>query len=109
MYLHDYYYSVSDEANCSSKDVSEKCKTGWMYLSNNDNSALNTYEWTMSRAGYHLTGAFGGFVVDNEGRVTNPALQLFGSVRPVFYINAAETLKDGIGTKDNPFIIETSN
>ncbi len=112
MYLSDYSYSVGDQAKCNYfyGDIEySKCKTGWMHLSQNDiNSPPSVYEWTVSRYGWGLyDGAFLGFYVDGEG-FTRYAWLLTSSlsVRPVFYIDASQILKDGTGTITNPFIIK---
>ena len=108
MYLHDYYYSVSDEAICHSYDSNyDVCRTGWMHLSQNDEKALNVHEWTMSRFGWKPSdGWFNGRGVDTAGY--SGASVFTGSlyVRPVFYINASQTLASGSGTLENPFVIK---
>ncbi len=108
MYLHDYHYSVSDEANCQ-YDASNYtiCKTGWMHLSQNDQSAPSENEWTMSRNGWNSwTGYFDGLYVDSAGYPWTAGLTGYLSMRPVFYIDASQTLQGGIGTLENPFIIQ---
>ena len=109
MYLNDYSYSVGDEAKCNDYYEEEeyaKCKLGWINLSQNDISAPNPYEWTMTRLGwwaYH--SAIGGFCVTTKGSTYGWYIAGSLSVRPVFYINASEELLSGTGTITDPFII----
>ncbi len=110
MYLHDYYYSVSDSANCmSSEENYVECKSGWMHLSQNDQNAPIEHEWTMTRVGWNTYhGRYLAIYIRNDGAVHEIYLAGGGQVlilRPVFYIDASQTLKDGIGTIDDPFTI----
>ena len=104
MYLHDYYYSVSDEANC---DSDENCKSGWMHLSQNDKNVSNGIEWTMTRQGWRIVlGWFDGLIVPDDGNIRTGGLLNNFSIRPVFYIDASEKLLNGKGTLEDPFIIK---
>ena len=109
MYLHDYYYSVSDTANCEHYEGKyTDCRTGWMHLSNNDEKVSNGAEWTMTRFGWSRgDGFFEGHVVNDIGSTSNWGLREYISVRPVFYISASENLLSGTGTMDDPFIIKS--
>ena len=109
MYLHDYYYSVSDTANCQYYGLNyEICKIGWMNLSQNDTNASS--EWTMTRHGWSISyGLFRGIGVSSNGYINNFSVWNALFVRPVFYINASEELlsKDATGTITDPFIIKS--
>ena len=108
MYLHDYHYSVSDEANCQYAENNYAiCQTSWMHLSQNDTDVLSGHEWTMSRSGWSYWDIqFYGHMIDNAGCDNNWSLDSSLSIRPVFYINASEELLDGEGTLTDPFIIK---
>ncbi len=108
MYLHDYNYSVSDEANCyHTTSKYEVCRTGWMHLSQNDPSAPILNEWTMSRTGYGIfNGYFDGHHVNSEGFYSEHPLANSLSVRPVFYLASVNELAGGSGKLDDPFIIK---
>ena len=111
MYLHDYSYSVGDEAKCNysyGEEEFSKCKLGWIFLSNNDNQAPSDDEWTMVRNGWHLFHkAFGGFNVHVDGCTgAGEFLTSSFSIRPVFYIDSNQIIESGLGTLENPFIIK---
>ena len=109
MYLHDYYFSVSDTANCQYYERNyEICKTGWMHLSQNDPIVPNDNEWTMSRLGWSLDDCFfDGYRVGSLGHTIDSRLTSHFYIRPVFYISGSEKLlnKDATGTITDPFII----
>lgn len=106
IYLHDYYLSVSDEANCqSSKNNYTICKTGWMHLSQNDTSAPSVDEWTMSRNGWNIpNGYFYVNYVNSTGYTNTRNLTDSLSIRPVFYLTKDIGLY-GKGTIDKPYMI----
>ncbi len=108
MYLHDYYYSVSDETNSEDCGNDSECKTSWIYLSQNDINAPSCNEWTMSRYGWDINGGwFVGHDVGSTGYTGNSyAISVF-SVRPVFYLTSVNQLSGGIGTLEDPFIIKS--
>ncbi len=108
MYLHDYHYSVSDDANCQSNQNSyEICRTGWMHLSQNDSDAKSPHEWTMSRFGWNVWGGFFyGHNVYGTGDTGNTYTISSLSVRPVFYLASVNQLLGGSGTITDPFIIK---
>ena len=112
MYVHDYYYSLSDNANCQfyrGEDLYDECKSSWMHLSNNDTSAPSVDEWTMVRFGtreiYH---DYRSHFIHNTGYEGVLIHHVYMSLRPVFYINATEELlsETGNGTIDDPFILK---
>ncbi len=109
MYLHDYHYSVSDDANCQyDQNNYGVCRTGWMHLSQNDKEAPSSHEWTMSRFGWwHRDGFFIGHAIDTSGNSGYARLTRGYVVRPVFFIKASEKLlnKEATGTITDPFII----
>ncbi len=112
MYLHDYSYSVGDEAKCNfyyhSETEFSKCKTGWIHLSQNDTTnPPSVHEWMMSRVGWSTNGSFfRGYTIHGDGYAHDWYLADSESVRPVFFIDASQTLKGGIGTITDPFIIQ---
>ena len=109
MYLHDYSYSVGDDAKCNfyyGETEYAKCKLGWMHLSNNDSDAPSSSEWTMSQQGWSTSDiAYTVFYVNDISYIRSTILTSKLSVRPVFYINASEELLSGIGTLEDPFLI----
>ncbi len=107
MYLHDYHYSVSDDANCQYNEGDyEICRSGWMHLSQND-TILNPYEWTMSRTGWDPgTGLYVGSVVSDPGNTNNWEIDGYHHIRPVFYLASVNQLAGGTGTSEDPFIIK---
>ena len=110
MYLNDYSYSLGDDAKCNYYDEEinySKCKLGWIHLSQNDTSAPDASEWTMSRSGWGPShGAIGGYSIKETGCVDYLILTDSISIRPVFYIDSSQTLKGGLGTLEDPFIIQ---
>ena len=110
MYLHDYYLSVSNIANCQLDENNyEICQTGWMHLSQNDIELQNVQEWTMSRAGWDIGyGWFNAHIVHSTGYTGQWSIVGSYSVRPVFYINASEELlsENETGTLEDPFMIK---
>ncbi len=106
MYLHDYYYSVSDTANCQSDDSDEMCQTGWMHLSQNDKGAPCTSEATMARRGLNTyPGWFDVFNVGEPGDIHTPVATEKLSIRPVFFLNNNIEIS-GSGTEADPYIIK---
>ncbi len=107
MYIHDYYYSVNDTANCQyavhNYDI---CKNGWMHLSQNDIEDTKAAEWTMIRYGWNIeTGWYDVLAVMDTGGLSHAFETHLAYTRPVFYINASEELLNGKGTITDPFII----
>ena len=111
MYLHDYVYAVGDTANCHVEQGTHQiCQTSWIHISQNDPDVNDdsSHEWTMTRLGWLPSeGFFLGLYINNSGSVYNWGISGSHFVRPVFYIDASQTLKDGIGTIDDPFIIKS--
>ncbi len=107
MYLHDYHYSVSDDANCQyDQNNYDVCRTGWMHLSQNDSDAKSPHEWTLSRYGWNpWNGWFNGRRVHCAGYTGHPCLVDSYSVRPVFYLASVNQLLGGSGTSEDPFIL----
>ena len=110
MYLHDYHYSVSDEANCQYDEHKyETCQKGWMHLSQNDTTPPSPHEWTMSRYGWNIWGGvFYGHSVSSAGYTSDAGTAYTInslSVRPVFYLTSVNQLSGGSGTSEDPFIL----
>ncbi len=112
MYLHDYSYSVGDEAKCNyyfGGTEYSKCKLGWIHLSNNDTDASNKRELVMTRNGWDMNlKAYYGFYVNEVGYTGTGDARLDNAthiVRPVFYLASVNELVGGTGTITNPFII----
>lgn len=110
MYLHDYYLSVSDEANCQYHEgkYSGVCNTGWMHLSQNGTTSLSFNEWTISRYGWDINyGTFSALYVDSSGAVNGTSLSTSKSIRPVFYLKSGIYF-EGKGTSEEPYVIKES-
>ena len=113
MYLHDYSYSIGDEAKCNfyyhSETEYSKCKLGWIHLSNNDTDASHKSELVMTRNGWDMNlKAYYGFYVNEVGYTGTGGARLDDAthiVRPVFYLASVNELVGGTGTITNPFII----
>ncbi len=105
MYLHDYYYSVSDDARPSSG--CELLQNGWMRLSQNDSGAPSIHEWTMVYEGFNAFHDvnIGLRVVGSCNDSVESYLINAHSIRPVFYLASVNQLSGGRGTSDDPFII----
>ena len=103
MNLSDYYLSLDTNTNCITEG--EKCKAGWMYLSNNDSSVPTTQEWMMNRYGFFYEyGQFDAWNIDEYGKVHSMFISYNADVRPVFYLTSGLELS-GNGTLSDPFII----
>ena len=105
MYIHDYYYGLKGGNNCSSSGDYESCMTSWIYLKNNDSSAPNSNEQLLARASKSGSN-YPTYIISITGFVTRSNMSTYTSVRPVMYIKASEVLKDGIGTSENPYLLE---
>ncbi len=108
IYLHDYYLSVGNSVNCYNNENNNFniCRSGWMHLSQNDSKAPYEHEWTMSKGGFSAWfGYFRGTYVNSLGYTDPMELNSSLSVRPTFYIIDNINLS-GLGTIDNPYIIE---
>ncbi len=109
MYLHDYNYSISDDANCmiNNNTYVGICNTGWLHISNNDSTISTAYEATMTRQGYFIySDWFDAFYIATEGYINTTHFINKRFVRPVFYIKNNINLIDGKGTINEPFIIQ---
>ena len=106
MYASDYALSLGSSALALtvSTDYST-LKTGWMHQSNND-TTMNTWEWTLSRAGASSSGDFYAWFVDSGGGVGDRYVGNTGAVRPVFYLTSNQTYLGGNGSLDDPFMIQ---
>ena len=111
MNISDYYLSVNANINCFKEG--QKCKEGWIHLSNNDSKANNVtsqdpphrHDWTMSRYGFRIDwGYYDAHYVNSGGEIASVYLSYKMSVRPVIYTTENITL-NGSGTIDDPYII----
>jgi len=106
IYGHDYAYGLSGGNNCSPSGNYSSCKNSWMFITNNDELDEST-EWTMSRYGYVQNNSFyGSWLIDQAGYFHYQAVQYPYAVRPVFYLNADEVFVSGMGTEDDPIMLE---
>lgn len=100
MYLHDYYYGLSGENNCSSSGPYSTCKTSWIHLSHNSANGGNGIEWTILR--YNTNHAW---YVSSYGDMNYYSVTYTSSVRPVFYLTSTQAIKSGDGKIGNPYIL----
>ncbi len=104
MYVSDCVLSLGDKAMQITGDTFTNRNTlndGWMYPKNNDKTK-SSYEWTISYFG--LNGEF--WAAYNISDFPGPSiLTSSNGVRPVFYLTSNTKLSSGIGTIDDPFII----
>ena len=105
MYLHDYYYALSDDAICNPFATDgTNCKNSWMHLSKNDTEA---HEWTMTSNGWNTSwGVYAFFYIRSEGYTNTWVSSTKYCIRPVFYIDSSEQLLSGSGTITDPFLIK---
>ena len=108
MYIGDYFLSLGSSALMYiSGSNNSTLKTGWMHISNNDNDSISENEWTMTR--YDTDSVvFYSYHILSLGNVAINSVGNSYSVRPVFYLESDTKLKEGNGTIDNPYTIETS-
>ena len=100
MYASDYQMSLGSSALAITGNTSTNqatLKTGWMYY--------GSHEWTISRYGGDSGYFFALFVLD-DGYVDYLSVNVASGIRPVFYLIADTKLSSGIGSLENPFIIE---
>ena len=103
IYVHDYTLSLLENVENCYNNRNDNCSS-WI---TND---IRNYEWTMTRYGWAITSGWYDaycFLIDSD-RVYFTRVNLTHSfhIRPVFFIDASQTLKGGIGTITNPFIIQ---
>ncbi len=111
MYLSDYYLAISDTAICvyNSQDTPKLkiCKSSWIHLSQNDKDNAGSNEFLSTRMGYRETEGDNNLwitVIYARGYVLGDYNNCV--VRPVFYIDASQTLLSGLGKPENPYIIK---
>ena len=112
IYASDYVLSLGNDAlNISGSTSSNyaKLKTSWMHLSNNDLSG--TTEWTITNCGsgsgernYAWAVSSGGGLYSGSGTVTT-----LSSIVPTFYLTSDVSIGSGIGSYDEPYIIDEEN
>ena len=114
MNISDYYFAVSEDGNINcwvgASVLPKECKNTWLHISNNGNTLDNSNdEWIINRYGFFNNGyesnrICSGGTIDQgcTGFLTNEFV-----IRPVFYLTSEITLT-GEGTKESPFIIQTS-
>ncbi len=107
MYFHDYYYSVSDEANCLIlKNTYEICRNGWIQLLQNDSELIYDSEWTMARMGWNpIAGGQTASILHGAGSAGGDTFVSYLLVRPVFYLNNDIEIS-GKGTTTEPYMIK---
>ncbi len=108
MYVSDYTLSLGSSALAitgSTVDNKDTLKTGWMHPSNND-TAKDSWEWTLSRTGVNGSGYRYAWGVNDNGYVSNYYVNVSGAVRPVFYLTSNQAFLSGEGSLDDPFMIQ---
>ncbi len=97
MYVSDYGYAASPSStNNWSKSLYEYenyISSNWMYR--------GLFDWTISRNSGSSNAAFD---VINIGRVVNYTVNAIGgAIRPTFYLSTSTKIKNGDGSKTNPY------
>ena len=106
MYVSDYVLSSGSSYLTIINDaIINLFKTGWMHPSNND-TAKDTFEWTLARGG-NKTDYFFALPINSNGGVYNdgPVDESLG-VRPTFYLTSDVTSSGGTGTLEDPFVLQ---
>ena len=110
MYASDYTLSLGSSALAitgSTYANKATLKTGWMHQSNND-TTKSTDEWTISRYGAGSGGNVTTLVwgVRGDGYVDYTDVFYDFGARPVFYLTSNQAYLGGIGSLDDPFMIQ---
>ncbi len=108
MYVSDYALSLGSSALAITESISDNkdiLKTGWIHQSNNDISASEK-EHLMSRAGSEWFFVWNIF---NDGAIFVNSMSVAEGVRPVFYLTGNQISNSGIGTLEDPFILDDNN
>ncbi len=115
MYIHDYlysYYDGSTEESRGNPGGESAAKNGWLHFQKDGYNSSTYVECFSTR-----NGVLGGTsmptnhyvlarCVDGSGRVFGTPLGVVSSLRPVFFLSSAAKIKDGVGTKANPYILD---
>ncbi len=88
--------------------------TGWLYPGNNDTTKSECCEWTMARDGNLFNdtfAAYGAYCTHPSGLSYNCGVDSTDdvAVRPVFYLKSNQVISEGIGTENDPYILDTDN
>ena len=110
MYPSDYGYATgggntSNRTSCLNKELynwndsscSDCVNNDWLYNSSN-------WQWNITSAAAS-SYAFGTFNVRGGGRVDNSRASSQYAVRPSVYLIPSTTITDGLGTKENPYVL----
>ncbi len=109
MYLSDYALSLGNDAlsytSYSNKDI---LKTGWMNILNNDTSAPDSGEWTMTRRSNPCIDCetYLACYSSSDGGVDCYYSHSPAAVRPVFYLASDVELSGGTGSITDPFLLK---
>ena len=102
MYLNEYSLAYDNERNL----YNDYDTSNWLFVDNNNNTTGLSIEWLISRRGPNSNGFYTAWNVLSDGTIQPNALNASYVVRPVFYLSPTIRIKNGIGTKTNPFILE---
>lgn len=111
LYIHDYYFQ-SKSLECHLNGDYEACKNGWLAIGNNATNLTETLEWTMVKKGCETSGSNGktycyANTIQTKGTTSYTNFERELPIRPVFYLENNSTISGGLGTIDNPYIIES--
>ena len=104
MYMHDIDYAYTD-GNPGNKD---NIKISWIHFQKDGYNTSKDYEWLIPRFGVYIgrnspitawDTSDGGYLGGSN------TLRISAGVRPVFYLSSEAKIKDGDGTKENPYIL----
>ena len=104
IYMHDIDYAYTG-GNPGNED---NVTNSWVFFRKDGYNKLVDYEWLMTRFGvvYPTNGVIDSLCLYWIGELRNSDIQNVHGARPVFYLNSKVKIKDGDGTKENPFIID---
>ena len=107
MYVHDIYYAYSGGKNCSS-DSGNTCQDNWITAS--ADAAGIDMEWLMTRYGYYSSSGYyniygNAYSLGDIYSVLHQPPTGKTDFRPTFYLNTTVTYQGGMGTADNPILV----
>ena len=106
MYMHDVDYAYTGGNPGSSTNV----KNSWIHFQKDRYNSEPYSEWLISRAGVGYTNstAVYSYVVNYDGSLGYDSVVLnhTNGVRPTFYLSSEAKIKDGDGTKANPYVLD---
>ena len=111
MYPSDYGYatsggSTSNRTSCLAKELYNWSDNSYSDCKNNDwfYDSNNTFDWNLSpRTGDIDSSA--SFRLDYHGDIQTSYTYNMRKVHPTIYLISSTTITDGLGTKENPYVL----